>query len=91
MFFLVRRCAGVESLGHVDRPGDVTNFFETSCYIFGKFNCIRKQHTVNMVKAVVKFSINIEYSHVKLLTLSPKTLTNSPKAAKKTSTARIRE
>ena len=58
----------------------------TSCYHFGKYDCTRKQHTL---KAVVKFSRNIEYIHVKLLT--PKALTISPKAATETSTAGIRD
>ena len=90
MFFLVKRCAAVETCGHVDRPGDATNFVETSCYLFGKQNYSRKQHTVI---AVVKFSRNIEYIYVKLLTLqvSPKTLSNSSKAATETSTARVRD
>ena len=45
------------SCGHVDRPGDATNLVETSCCLFGKNNCTRKQHTL---KAVVKVSRNTE-------------------------------
>ena len=46
------------SWGNVDRPGDATNLVET-CYLLGKNNCTRKQHTL---KAVVKVSRNIELS-----------------------------
>ena len=36
-------------------PGDATNLVETSCYLFGRNNCTRKQHTL---KAVEKVSRN---------------------------------
>ena len=55
MFFLVKRRAAVEGLLIV--LGDTTKLVETSCYLVGKNNCTRKQHTL---KAVVKVSRNIE-------------------------------
>ena len=44
---------------------------ETSCYLFGRNNCTRKQHT-NTLKAVVKVSINTELYSCQTTHLKPK-------------------
>ena len=50
-------------------PGDATNLVETSCYLFGRNNCTRKQHAL---KAVVKVSRNIELYSCQTTHLKPK-------------------
>ena len=51
-------------------PGDTTNLVETSCYLFGRNNCTRKQHTL---KAVVKVSkLNTELYSCQTTHIKPK-------------------
>ena len=54
--------------GHVDSPGDATNLVET-CYLLVENNCTRKQHTL---KAVIKFSRNIELYSCQTTHIKPK-------------------